>query len=198
MLKDPVCGMELPDGAQEFASDYKGKKFYFCSYACQSEFEKGPDKYATHFEALRVRDLMADADFVNSGSSALEAAKKMSGKGSGCVLVVENGKAIGIITERDLVARVLVEGALVQQILAKDVMSSPLVAVGPEASVEEASRIMSQYAIRRLPVVSGEAFVGLITSTDIAMQMAKEKQFKDHRLNALAKYCVSPATEPYK
>ena len=108
------------------------------------------------------------------------------------VAVVENGKAIGIITERDLVARVLVEGALVQQILAKDVMSSPLVAVGPEASVEEASRIMSQYAIRRLPVVSGEALVGLITSTDIAMQMAKEKQFKDHRLNALAKYCVSP------
>lgn len=196
--RDSVCGMVLDAAAERFVTDYKAKKFHFCSFTCQAEFEKNPEKYAATFEPTKVKQIMsAEVEVVGSDTSVLEVAKRMSGKGRGCVLVLEGGKAVGMITERDLVGKVLAEDIPPSKLRARDIMTAPIVAVGPETTVEEASKIMSQYSIRRLPVVKEVALVGLITSTDIALRMAKEKEFKDDRLNALARYCVSPQAEPY-
>jgi len=104
---------------------------------------------------------------------------------------------VGIITEEDLVGKVLAEDISPEKLRAKDIMTAPMISVEPESTVEEASKAMSQYSIRRLPVVKDGALLGLVTAADIAMQMAKEKEFKDHRLNAMANYCVSPDTGPY-
>ncbi|MDV3277182.1 MAG: CBS domain-containing protein [Nitrososphaerales archaeon] len=191
--------MALDAADERFVTDYKAKKFHFCSFACQTEFEKNPEKYAIAFEPIKVKQIMnTEVEVIGSDSSALEVAKRMSSKGRGCMLVLEGGKAVGMITERDLVGKVLAEDISPSKLRATDIMTAPLIAVEPEATVEEASRIMSQYSIRRLPVVKGGTLVGLITSTDIALRMAKEKQFKDHRLNALARYCVSPQAGPYE
>ncbi len=197
MPTDPVCGMDVSE-EKGFASEYGKTKFHFCSYSCQSEFERNPDQYARPFEPLTVNEIMStEVDAVESGSSALEVSKLMSSKRRGCVLVQEGGSYVGIITERDLVGKVLAENLSPASLKAADVMTAPLIAVAPEAAVEEASKTMSRYSIRRLPVVKDGILLGLVTVADIAMQMAKEKQFKDHRLNALAKYCVSPGTPPY-
>ena len=117
----------------------------------------------------------------------------MSEENQSCILVVEQGKVIGIVTERDLVKRVLAEGFPASKVLTKDVMTSPVITVEPSATVENAARIMSQYGIRRLPVVKDGALLGLLTSDQIAMDLAREKKFSDSRLNAVARYCVSPA-----
>lgn len=198
MSNDPVCGMELGEEQRGFESEYQGRKFRFCSYACQDDFERNPEKYVRALEPLTVKEIMStEVDFVESDASALEVAKLMSSKGRGCILVQENGKTVGIITERDFVSKVLSENISAAKLRAGDVMTASLIAVGPESSVEEAAKTMSQYSIRRLPVVKDGALLGLVTAADIAMHMAKEKRFKDHRLNALARYCVSPPTMPY-
>ncbi len=190
--------MELAEEQPGFTSEYEGKKFYFCSYACQSEFEKDPQRFVLAFEPRTVRAIMStDVDLVEPDSSVLEVAKLMSSKGRGCVLVQKDGKAAGIITERDLVGKVLSANISPAGLRASDVMTGSLIAVGPETTVDEASRTMSQYSIRRLAVVKDGELLGLVTAADIARQMAKEKEFKDHRLNALARYCVSPAGAPY-
>lgn len=198
MPEDPVCGMEFGDEQKGFEAEYQGKKFYFCSYACQDEFERNPERYVRALEPSTVKEIMStEVDFVESDASVLDVAKVMSSKGRGCILVQEDGKAVGIITERDLVGKVLSENISPSKLKASDVMTGSLIAVGPESTVEEASKTMSQYSIRRLPVVKDGALLGLVTAADIAMNMAKGKKFKDHRLNALARYCVSPPTMPY-
>lgn len=199
MATDPVCGMEVDQAAAGFATEFKGRKFYFCSFSCQDEFERNPTKYVVKARPTLVADIMTiEVVEIQGNSSVSEAAKEMDVKGLGCVLVTEAGKVVGIVTERDLVRRVLAQGFGPSHVKVKDIMTTPLITVSPTTTVEDASRIMSQYRVRRLPVVRDETLVGLITVTDVAMLMAKEKGFKDSKLNAIARYCVAPVKGPYE
>jgi CBS domain-containing protein len=86
----------------------------------------------------------------------------------GCVIVTnQTGKPVGIITERDLVIRVLAKNLVPDTIKAKEIMTSPLVTIEPEATISEAARRMSRLEIRRLGVVYKGNIVGLISSRDI-------------------------------
>jgi len=88
-MKDPVCGMEVREG-QGFDTDYNGKKYFFCSFACQSEFAKDPEGYVRALAQPTVKEIMStEVDFVDSDSSALDVSKLMYSKGRGCVLVKE-------------------------------------------------------------------------------------------------------------
>lgn len=193
-LKDLVCGMEFEEKDTRFVTEYDGMKFAFCSYSCQTEFEKDPSRFLRALREPSVKDLMtSDVKFVNGENSILEASKLMSEGNQGCILVLEEGKVVGIVTERDLVKRVLVEAIPVSKVLTKDIMTSPVVTVEPETSIENAAKIMSEYGIRRLPAVKDGNLLGILTSDQIAMSLAREKNFTDNKLNAVARYCVSPA-----
>lgn len=86
----------------------------------------------------------------------------------GCVIVTNKaGKPIGIITERDLVIRVLAKNLMPDAVNAKEIMTSPLVTIQPDATISEAARRMSRLDIRRLGVVYKGNLVGLISSKDI-------------------------------
>jgi len=86
----------------------------------------------------------------------------------GCVIVTNKaGKPIGIITERDLVIRVLTENLKPDTVIAKEIMTSPLVTIEPEATISDAARRMSRLDIRRLGVLYKGNLVGLISSKDI-------------------------------
>jgi CBS domain-containing protein len=86
----------------------------------------------------------------------------------GCVIVTNNaGKPIGIITERDLVIRVLAKNLVPDAVKAKEIMTSPLITIQPDATISEAARRMSRLDIRRLGVVYKYNLVGLISSRDI-------------------------------
>lgn len=191
--------MEVDEATTSFITELAGSKFYFCSFSCQSEFERNAKKYVAKARPTTVADIMTiEAAEIQGEAPVTDAAKEMAKKGSGCILVTEAGKVVGIVTERDLVRRVLGDGFDPTQVKVKDIMTTPLVTVGPTTSVEDASRIMSQYRVRRLPVVKDGTLVGLITVSDIALLMAKEKGFKDHKLNAIARYCVAPVKGPYE
>jgi CBS domain-containing protein len=86
----------------------------------------------------------------------------------GCVIILNKaGKPIGIITERDLVLRVLTKNLKPDTVKAKDIMTSPLVTIEPDATISDAARRMSRLDIRRLGVLYKGNLVGLISSKDI-------------------------------
>ncbi len=100
-------------------------------------------------------------------STAREVAKAMSGKDVGSVIITHNSHPVGIITERDLVERVIARGLNPDMTIARNIMSSPLSVIDPKAEIMEAARKMAKLKIRRLVVVDRGEMVGIITSRDI-------------------------------
>jgi predicted transcriptional regulator len=105
---------------------------------------------------------------VDEDESITEIAQIMKQANIGCVIVTgRDGKPLGMITERDLVVRVLARKAIANQLSAKEVMSTPLIVVNPEETINEAARRMSQRHIRRLGILYKGDLVGIISSKDI-------------------------------
>ncbi|AJW71165.1 CBS domain-containing protein [Nitrosopumilus adriaticus] len=98
--------------------------------------------------------------------SIQDAAQKMKELKIGCVIITEDSKPIGIITERDFVTKVAAEGRpLFTEI--SEVMSSPLITIEPEETIWEASEIMKEKMIHKLPVKENDEIIGIVTTTDI-------------------------------
>jgi len=129
-----------------------------------------------------VRDIMMrKVIMIDPQKTVLEASKIMSKMGIGSLLVKRNNKAVGIITERDVVRRVVSKNLNPAGITVEKVMSKPLITVNPDATVFEAARLMAQNRIRRLPIVQGADLVGIVTSTDLAKylgQIAGPRSYK--------------------
>jgi CBS domain-containing protein len=119
--------------------------------------------------SLKVDDAMVkEVMTIDENSTVKEAAEVMNKFEIGCLIAIRKGKAMGIITERDLLKRVVAEAKDATKTKVKDVMSSPLVVVEPNMDLEEAVRLMFQMKIKKLPVVDEKRLVGLVTLTDIA------------------------------
>jgi CBS domain-containing protein len=136
----------------------------------------------------RVSEIMTEApiDTIEQGLNIQYAANIMKERGRGGLIVLDNRRPVGIITERDIVRRVVAEARDIHETRVKDVMSVPLITVGPEATVEVASKIMYENGIRRLPVVENDNLIGIITATDFVKSMLKEK--RDSMLMAMARF----------
>ena len=103
---------------------------------------------------------------VDKSTSLQEAAQNMKKSNVGCVIVVDGTKPLGIITERDFVTKVAAEGRpLFTEI--SEIMSSPLITIGPEETIWEASEMMKEKSIHKLPVKENEQIIGIVTTTDI-------------------------------
>lgn len=118
---------------------------------------------------LKVKDVMVtDLVTVDADVNMKEAVKRMNDFEIGCLLVIENGRIVGILTERDVLRRVVAESRKPEETLVKEVMTKPLVVVDPEATLKDAVELMFSKKIKKLPVVKGGKLVGLVTLTDIA------------------------------
>ena len=125
---------------------------------------------------LTVGDIMVKKVFtIDADESIRHAADLMSRRGIGCLVVTENeaeGGIAGILTESDILGRVVAVGATPGETRVRVVMSRPLVVAGPELPLEDAVRLMFVHKVKKLPVVDGEGgskrLVGLVTLTDIA------------------------------
>jgi len=116
--------------------------------------------------------MVKDVVTIHSDQTILTAAKMMNENVIGCLVVLENDRAVGIITERDLLERVIMVSADPAKTLTGQIMSKPLVTVEPETMLEDAVELMFQHKIKKLPVVekrdTDTRLVGLVTLTDIA------------------------------
>jgi len=114
-----------------------------------------------------VKDIMRhQVVTVNSSMSVMDTAKIMDDAGIGCVVVIENNIAVGIVTERDLVKKVVSRGIPMTTPI-KQVMSSPLIVVNPEENIWEVAELMKQRRIHKVPVVHQNLLVGIVTTTDL-------------------------------
>jgi len=103
---------------------------------------------------------------VNSSMSVMDAAKMMDDANIGCVVVIENNIAVGIVTERDFVKKVVARGIPMTTPI-KQIMSSPLIVVNPEENIWEVAELMKQRRIHKVPVVHQNLLVGIVTTTDL-------------------------------
>ncbi len=103
---------------------------------------------------------------VDSAMSVMDTARIMDDAGIGCVVVIENNIAVGIVTERDFVKRVVSRGIPLTTPI-KKIMSSPLIVVNPEENIWEVAELMKQRRIHKVPVVHQDLLVGIVTATDL-------------------------------
>ena len=104
---------------------------------------------------------------VKPDDSVHAAVLKMNKFDIGSVIVISSGRPVGIITETNIMRRVVEPRMDPATVWAKDIMTSPLVSIEENATVAEAAKIMADRKINRLPVINGSKLVGLISSTDI-------------------------------
>ena len=114
-----------------------------------------------------VKDIMKKSVIsVDSSMSVKDAAKMMEDSGVGCVIVMENNVAVGIVTERDFVRRIVAhEKSLSTSV--KAIMSSPLIVINPDETVWELAELMKMRHIHKVPVVDKNRLIGIATSTDL-------------------------------
>jgi CBS domain-containing protein len=117
---------------------------------------------------LNVEDVMVD-DVITIGADVAvhKAVKLMNKHEIGCLVVVLKGKPIGIITERDMLRRVLAKSVDPEKVTVSDIMSAPLIMGKPKMEIENAVRLMFRTKIKKLPVVHRGNLIGLVTLTDL-------------------------------
>jgi CBS domain-containing protein len=119
--------------------------------------------------AILVRDVMTrNVKSVGTNQPLIEAIQLMYKFDIGSIIVIQRAKPVGIITDRDIIRNIAMSQLDPVNLKAKDLMSTPLITIEENASIEEAVQIMIRRKIKRLPVVKGEKLTGIITVTDIA------------------------------
>jgi CBS domain-containing protein len=147
-----------------------------------------------------VADVMAKAVLaVDLNTNVKECSKAMAKRGVSCTVVTQANRAIGIVTERDLVSKVLADAVDPTKVFVKDIMSTPLIIVSPNASLTDAAAQMAEYRVRRLVVVDmSGSMVGIITAGDIARSLAEKHGYREPTFNALARYKEGTEGGPYQ
>jgi CBS domain-containing protein len=119
----------------------------------------------------QVRDVMTSNPVTcSSQASITDAAKVMAKEDIGPLPVVDADRLVGILTDRDIVVRVIAEGRDPQSTSVGEVASSDLVTVSPDEDLGRALQLLAERQVRRLPVAEGETLVGVIAQADIARQ----------------------------
>jgi CBS domain-containing protein len=129
---------------------------------------------------MRIRELMTPNPITLQASTpVIEAARAMRQHNVGDVVVRKDGKPCGIVTDRDIVVRVLGEGRDPTKTDLDAICSHELSTVSPDESTSAAVRLMSERAIRRLPVVENNEIVGIVSLGDLALQLDRKSALAD-------------------
>lgn len=118
---------------------------------------------------MLVKEIMSTClKTVRSTDTVKDAARLMNESMIGCLIVISGtGKIEGIVTERDILTDVVAEGKDANTITIGDIMTTDLVVITPDASLEDAADVMTAKKIKKLPVVHGGKVVGIVTATDL-------------------------------
>lgn len=142
---------------------------------------------------MKVREIMTkNIAFVNPNSSVVEAAQLMQKHNVGVIPVCDQSGVVGLVTDRDIVVRNIAHGKSPNDTPVKDVMTSQVTTISPDSDIDDATKLMSQNQIRRLPVVENNTLVGIISLGD----MAADQRFDTEVSKALAD--ISIPAKPQK
>ena len=128
---------------------------------------------------MNIRDVMTpNPRTVTPDDTIQSAARIMRDEDTGAVPVVENGRPIGMITDRDIVVRAVADGGQVSRSI-REIVTTGVVCVTPEMSTREANELMSEHQVRRLPVVENDQIVGIVSLGDLAVKEGKDRRTGD-------------------
>jgi len=115
---------------------------------------------------------------IASEASVFDMVKKMVDANVGALLVMINGRIEGIVTERDYLRRVTLEGRTDKDTPVSEIMTSPLIVVTPETAVDECMAIMTDRRIRHMPVVENGEVMGMVSIGDLVKFQSQQQDFK--------------------
>jgi CBS domain-containing protein len=129
---------------------------------------------------MKLRDVMTPNPRTLEPSASLQdAACLMRDEDTGVVPIVENGRPVGLITDRDIVVRAVADGSTGLNRSVRDVATTDVLTAGPDMSTEEAANLMGRHQVRRLLVCEGERLVGVASIGDIAVKEGKDERIGD-------------------
>jgi len=128
-----------------------------------------------------IRDIIKDkgavVHSVSPGTSVLEALEQMSESNVGALIVMNEGKLVGIVSERDYARKIVLKGRTSLDTPVSAIMSSKVVCVTPDQTVQDAMALMTAKAIRHLPVLDNKSVVGIVSIGDLVKAIIGEQQF---------------------
>ena len=129
--------------------------------------------------AQTVREIMSKPVTCPADATVIDAARRMRDDDIGDVVVESGGALRGIVTDRDIVVRVVAEGEDPKECILLDICSGDLVTVAPDTSIDDAARQMRERAIRRLIVAEGDQPVGVVSIGDLAIERDEDSALAD-------------------
>ena len=115
---------------------------------------------------------------IDGDATVFDAISKMVEANVGSLLVSEEGNIVGIVTERDYLRRVALQGRTEKETAVRDIMTSPLYVATPDTPIDECMALMTDRRIRHVPVVEGGQVVGVISIGDLVKFISKQQAFE--------------------
>jgi len=138
--------------------------------------------------STKVEDIMIrNVKTANIEDTVLKAAEMMNRYGIGCIIVTENRKSVGILTERDILKRLVSKRKDPAKVKVCEVMSKPLIAVSPYVTITHATRLMVKQKIKKLAVTNADHLVGVLSLTDLIPLLETEKSLSKLSLKGAPK-----------
>jgi CBS domain-containing protein len=122
---------------------------------------------------------------VSPDATVYDAVVMMAAKEVGAVLVIEQGSLLGIVSAKDYGRRVVLQGESGKDVLVREIMTSPVLTVGPEVKITDGLQIMTTKKIRHLPILEKGELVGIVTLADLVQAILAEQE---HKIDQLMSY----------
>jgi CBS domain-containing protein len=127
-----------------------------------------------------IRDILrekgATVRSIDPNVTVFDALKLMADYGIGALLVLEDGKPVGLFSERDYARKLALRGLRSRETPVSAVMSSPVISISPDASVQEGMQMMTERFVRHLPVVDGSGVLGMVSIGDLVKAVIQDQQ----------------------